>query len=584
MAKEKWVEIRKGADFEAIGEKYGISPLLARLIINRGVSEEDINIYLRGTLEDMYDPHLLKDMDKACDIIAECLLAKRKIRIIGDYDVDGVCSSYILEKTFKNCFYDMHKEAPEEYIDTVIPHRIHDGYGINIRLIDEAIKDGVELIVTCDNGISAKAEIEYGCKNGIDFIVTDHHEVPYREENDQKIYELPAALAIVNPKQKDCEYPFENICGAQVAFKLSQVMYTRYTKRDIYEFLDMAALAAIEDVMPLCDENRILVRYGLERIRDTENLGLRALLAVTEMEDRDLSAYNIGFVIGPCLNAAGRLESAELAKSLLMAKSDAEAMKIALRLKELNDERKGETEKGVQTAEEYINSMDKIPDVLVVYLPECHESIAGIVAGRVREKYNHPAIVLTKTEDGVKGSGRSIDEYDMHAALIRCKELFSKFGGHKLAAGLSMNALTDEEREAAVKRLSDTLNEQSELKEDDFSVKIAIDMAPPFEYLNEDLVEELKLIEPCGMGNKRPLLGAAGIQVVNGRLLGKNEDTYKAIARDKNGRMIDMIIFKTNVETLEYMQQHETVAITYTLDMNEFRGVRSLQLQVKNFK
>lgn len=584
MANEKWLEIRKGGDFEAIGRRHGISPILARLIINRGVAEEDIDVYLNGTLENMNDPHLLKDLDKACDIIADSLRAKKKIRIIGDYDVDGVCSSYILEKTLKNCFYDMHGTAPDEYIDAVIPHRVLDGYGINQNLIDKAAEDNVNLIITCDNGISAAKEVEYGRERGIEFIVTDHHEVPYHESEGERIYELPNALAIVNPKQKDCDYPFESICGAQVAFKISQVMYERYTKRDIYEFLDMAALAAIEDVMPLCDENRILVKYGLRKIENTENIGLRALLKVTDMQDKKLSAHHIGFVIGPCLNAAGRLESAELAKNLLMAKDDTEAMQTALRLKDLNDQRKDETDKAVANAVSKVEALANLPDIIVVYLPDCHESIAGIAAGRLREKYNHPAIVLTRCEDGVKGSGRSIDEYDMHAALMKCKELFSKFGGHKLAAGLSMSASDDDERELAVKRLSDTLNEQCQLTEADFYAKIAIDVAPPFAFLNEKLIEELEMLEPCGMGNKKPLFGAANIRVVNGRLMGKNADTYKAIAKDNEGRMIDMIIFKTQQETADYMQQHDTVTLAYSPDMNEFRGVRSLQLQVKYFK
>lgn len=583
---QKWVEIRKSGQFDEIGRIHNIPVEVARLLVNRGVKEpEAIERYLNASLKELYSPLLLKDAQKAADIILDRIKSKKHIRIIGDYDIDGICASYILEKTLKNCYMDIHGESDDGLIDTVLPHRIEDGYGMNIKLIDQAAADGVELIVTCDNGISASKEVEYGNRLGVEFIITDHHEVPYHEENDKKIYEVPDALAVVNPKQADCTYPFENICGAVVAFKLCGILYEMTGDRDKMEFLDMAAFATIGDVMPLCDENRILVKYGLDRIKNTKNIGMRALIKLAGLDAADsITVFHVGFVLGPNINAAGRLESAILSRNLLMAENEEEAMEIAEHLLEINQERKDETEKGVKKAQEYIDSLEEIPDVLVVYLNDCHESIAGIVAGRLRERYNHPAIVLTAAIDGVKGSGRSIEEYDMHANLLKVRDMFSKFGGHPMAAGLSMSAGNEAERIECVKKLQKSLNDNSALTEEDFYEKVSIDMVLPFNRINEELIEKLSVLEPCGMGNKTPLFGAKNVQIKNAKLVGKNEDILKGIAVDETGRALDLIYFKQGREMLEYIEGKENVLLAFSLAINEFRGVRSIQLQVKGYK
>ena len=477
---EKWFVTMKKADFNGIAEKYQISPIIARLMRNRDViGDEAIDFYLNGTVEDLYDGLLMKDMDRAVDILKEKIEEGKKIRVIGDYDIDGVNATYILQQGLAGLGAD---------VDTDIPDRIKDGYGLNQMLIDRALEDDVDTIVTCDNGIAAMNEIAYGKEQGMTIVVTDHHEVPYLEENGEKKYLLPPADAVVDPHRADCEYPFKGLCGAAVAYKLVEVLYRVSGKSEqevehLQESLmENVAIATIGDVMDLVGENRVFVKKGLELLKTTKNEGLHALMQCTGVDTANLNTYHIGFVLGPCINAGGRLDTAKRALELLNASNRREAVTLAADLKELNDSRKEMTEEGVEEAVRQIESSSwKDDQVLVVYLPKCHESIAGIIAGRIKERYYRPTFVLTRGETGVKGSGRSIEAYDMFAEMSRCRELFTKFGGHKLAAGLS---LEEENVEVFRKRI----NELADLTEDDLQMKVSIDMRLPFPYINEELI------------------------------------------------------------------------------------------------
>lgn len=573
---EKWFVAMKKADFNGIAEKYQISPIIARLMRNRDViGDEAIDFYLNGTVEDLYDGLLMKDMDRAVDILKEKIEEGKKIRVIGDYDIDGVNATYILQQGLAGLGAD---------VDTDIPDRIKDGYGLNQMLIDRALEDDVDTIITCDNGIAAMNEIAYGKENGMTIVVTDHHEVPYLEENGEKKYLLPPADAVVDPHRADCEYPFKGLCGAAVAYKLVEVLYRVSGKSEqevehLQESLmENVAIATIGDVMDLVGENRVFVKKGLELLKTTKNEGLHALMQCTGVDTANLNTYHIGFVIGPCINAGGRLDTAKRALELLNASNRREAVTMAADLKELNDSRKEMTEEGVEEAVRQIESSSwKDDQVLVVYLPECHESIAGIIAGRIKERYYRPTFVLTKGETGVKGSGRSIEAYDMFAEMSRCRELFTKFGGHKLAAGLS---LEEEKVEVFRKRI----NELADLTEEDLQMKVSIDMRLPFPYINEELIHELKILEPFGKGNGKPLFAESKLRVIQPRIFGKNRNVLKCRLEDQQGNQMEAVYFGEVEDCLRQMEKKQIMSFTYYPSINEYMGRRTIQLTIVNYQ
>lgn len=573
---EKWFVAMKKADFNGIAEKYQISPIIARLMRNRDViGDEAIDFYLNGTVEDLYDGLLMKDMDRAVDILKEKIEEGKKIRVIGDYDIDGVNATYILQQGLAGLGAD---------VDTDIPDRIKDGYGLNQMLIDRALEDDVDTIITCDNGIAAMSEIAYGKENGMTIVVTDHHEVPYLEENGEKKYLLPPADAVVDPHRADCEYPFKGLCGAAVAYKLVEVLYRVSGKSEqevehLQESLmENVAIATIGDVMDLVGENRVFVKKGLELLKTTKNEGLHALMQCTGVDTANLNTYHIGFVIGPCINAGGRLDTAKRALELLNASNRREAVTLAADLKELNDSRKEMTEEGVEEAVRQIESSSwKDDQVLVVYLPECHESIAGIIAGRIKERYYRPTFVLTKGETGVKGSGRSIEAYDMFAEMSRCRELFTKFGGHKLAAGLS---LEEEKVEVFRKRI----NELADLTEEDLQMKVSIDMRLPFPYINEELIRELKILEPFGKGNGKPLFAESKLRVIQPRIFGKNRNVLKCRLEDQQGNQMEAVYFGEVEDCLRQMEKKQIMSFTYYPSINEYMGRRTIQLTIVNYQ
>ena len=573
---EKWFVAMKKADFNGIAEKYQISPIIARLMRNRDViGDEAIDFYLNGTVEDLYDGLLMKDMDRAVDILKEKIEEGKKIRVIGDYDIDGVNATYILQQGLAGLGAD---------VDTDIPDRIKDGYGLNQMLIDRALEDDVDTIITCDNGIAAMNEIAYGKENGMTIVVTDHHEVPYLEENGEKKHLLPPADAVVDPHRADCEYPFKGLCGAAVAYKLVEVLYRVSGKSEqevehLQErLMENVAIATIGDVMDLVGENRVFVKKGLELLKTTKNEGLHALMQCTGVDTANLNTYHIGFVIGPCINAGGRLDTAKRALELLNASNRREAVTLAADLKELNDSRKEMTEEGVEEAVRQIESSSwKDDQVLVVYLPECHESIAGIIAGRIKERYYRPTFVLTKGEAGVKGSGRSIEAYDMFAEMSRCRELFTKFGGHKLAAGLS---LEEENVEVFRKRI----NELADLTEEDLQMKVSIDMRLPFPYINEELIHELKILEPFGKGNGKPLFAESKLRVIQPRIFGKNRNVLKCRLEDQQGNQMEAVYFGEVEDCLRQMEKKQIMSFTYYPSINEYMGRRTIQLTIVNYQ
>lgn len=585
---ENWVLLRKGADFQHISEKFHISPRVASLIRNRDVIGDDaIEKYLNGTIVDLYDGMLMKDMDKAVAVLGEKIKENAKIRIIGDYDIDGIQSTYILLEGFRMLGAD---------VDSDIPDRMKDGYGLNRNLIDRALEADVDTIITCDNGIAAAEEIAYAKSMGMTIVVTDHHEVPYTEIGAGRRYILPEADAVVDPKQEDCTYPFKGLCGAAVAYKLVEALMEAMGKdaEDADYLMENVAIATIGDVMDLVDENRIFVKQGLDMLKRTENLGLKALMGCTGVNVDKLSPYHIGFVIGPCMNASGRLDTAKRALELLEAKKVAEADLLAGDLKALNDSRKDMTAQAVEEAFIQVeNSELKDADVLVVYLPECHESLAGIVAGRIREKYYRPVFVLTKGAEGLKGSGRSIETWHMYEGLNRVKHLLSKFGGHKMAAGLSMP-------EENLEQFRKEINEKSGITPEDLNEKIAIDMQLPFECVNEKFVEELAVLEPFGKGNARPVFAERQVQVESARILGKNKNVLKLQVKDLHGTRMDAMYFGDVNTFVEYVREkfgdiacecllrghgHGIVmAFTYYPDINEYQGVRTPQIVIQNYK
>lgn len=575
---EKWVVSAKRADFQAIAEKFGIDQVTARLIRNRDiVGEPEIRQYLYGTKEDFYDPHLLKDADKLVEILMSKIKEQKKIRIIGDYDIDGVNASYILLRGLRHC----HANA-----DVEIPDRMKDGYGINEHLIRYAYEEGVDTILTCDNGIAAVEQTKLAKSLGMTILITDHHEVQE---------EVPPADAVVNPRQADCPYPFKHLCGAAVSYKVICCLYEAYgiPKEETEEFLEFAGFATVGDVMDLIGENRILVKEGLKRLNHTQNVGMASLIRACGLEEKEIKSYHIGFVLGPCINAGGRLDTAKRSLNLLLQKDRAKADVMAAELKTLNDERKDMTQTGAEEAIEWIEKEGRSQDkVLVVYLPDCHESLAGIIAGRIRERYNKPVFVLTDSIDGVKGSGRSIEAYSMFEEMSKCKELYTKYGGHPMAAGLSLP-------KENVEKFRTFLNEHTTLTEEDFIPKITIDVPMPIGYVTEHLIEELSVLEPFGKGNEKPLFAEKNLNILSMRILGKNRNTLKMQVRSQHGTVMDALYFGDIEQILTYIMQKYgesetekcfqgrenavTLSFIYYPSVNEYRGRKSLQMIISHY-
>ena len=588
MSNEKWLLRNKKVDLKAMSEKYKISQLLCKLMVNRDIIDENIiNSYINPIYKYLHSPKTMKDVVIAVDIIKRKIQENKKIRIIGDYDVDGIISVFILYTALKKCGAN---------VDYEIPDRIKDGYGINENIVKVAYDEGVDTIITCDNGISAIDQIQYAKDLGLTVIVTDHHDVPFIEEDGVRTFLSSQADAIINPKQIECEYKFKSICGAGVAFKLIEALYEEIgmDKEECYKLIEFVAIATVCDVVDLIDENRIFVKNGLEMLNNSKNIGINALKKACGLEDKEITAYHLGFVIGPCLNASGRLDSAKKGLELLLMEDDEEAKNLAQEIVDLNDARKNMTKEGVDRAVNIIDSTDINNDkILVVYIPDIHESLAGIVAGRVKEKYNKPTIILTKSEEGVKGSARSIEEYNMFEGLLACKELLDKFGGHPMAAGLSL-------QEDKVDELRKALNNKCELTDEDLTRKIMIDSSLPLEYLNLHLIEELNVLEPFGKGNSKPVFGVRDAKITKAMLLGKDKNVLKLKLLTNNNITIDAMIFndlenfeskiieKYGNEELDnlYNKSNNNIPMDFTFypSINEWNGNKSIQIVVNGIR
>ena len=588
MSNEKWLLRNRKVDLKAMSEKYKISQLLCKLMVNRDIIDENIiNSYINPVYKYLHSPKTMKDVVIAVDIIKRKIQENKKIRIIGDYDVDGIISVFILYTALKKCGAN---------VDYEIPDRIKDGYGINENIVRVAYDDGVDTIITCDNGISAIDQIQYAKDLGLTVIVTDHHDVPFIEEDGVRTFLSSQADAIINPKQIECEYKFKSICGAGVAFKLMEALYEEIgmDKEECYKLIEFVAIATVCDVVDLIDENRIFVKNGLEMLNNSKNIGINALKKACGLEDKEITAYHLGFVIGPCLNASGRLDSAKKGLELLLMEDDEEAKNLAQEIVDLNDARKNMTKEGVDRAINIIDSTDINNDkILVVYIPDIHESLAGIVAGRVKEKYNKPTIILTKSEEGVKGSARSIEEYNMFEGLLACKELLDKFGGHPMAAGLSL-------QEDKVDELRIALNNKCELTDEDLTRKIMIDSSLPLEYLNLHLIEELNVLEPFGKGNSKPVFGVRDAKITRAMLLGKDKNVLKLKLLTNNNITIDAMIFN-DLENFEskiiekygnegldnlYNKSNNNISMDFTFypSINEWNGNKSIQIVVNGVR
>lgn len=588
MSNEKWLLRNRKVDLKAMSEKYKISQLLCKLMVNRDIIDENIiNSYINPVYKYLHSPKTMKDVVIAVDIIKRKIQENKKIRIIGDYDVDGIISVFILYTALKKCGAN---------VDYEIPDRIKDGYGINENIVKVAYDEGVDTIITCDNGISAIDQIQYAKDLGLTVIVTDHHDVPFIEEDGVRTFLSSQADAIINPKQIECEYKFKSICGAGVAFKLMEALYEEIgmDKEECYKLIEFIAIATVCDVVDLIDENRIFVKNGLEMLNNSKNIGINALKKACGLEDKEITAYHLGFVIGPCLNASGRLDSAKKGLELLLMEDDEEAKNLAQEIVDLNDARKNMTKEGVDRAINIIDSTDINNDnILVVYIPDIHESLAGIVAGRVKEKYNKPTIILTKSEEGVKGSARSIEEYNMFEGLLACKELLDKFGGHPMAAGLSL-------QEDKVDELRIALNNKCELTDEDLTRKIMIDSSLPLEYLNLHLIEELNVLEPFGKGNAKPVFGVRDAKITKAMLLGKDKNVLKLKLLTNNDITIDAMIFN-DLENFEskiiekygnegldnlYNKSNNNISMDFTFypSINEWNGNKSIQIVVNGIR
>ena len=569
---QKWRVYSKKADFDAIGSRFNIDPVTARIIRNRDVTDmENVDMYLNGTLDSLHDPMMMKDMDKAVSVIASSIRDNKHIRIIGDYDIDGICSIYILFKGLKICGAD---------VDYEVPDRITDGYGINENLIKQAYEAGVEVIITCDNGIAAASQIDYANELGMTVVITDHHDVPYEETDNGRRYIIPKAAAVVDPKQNDCRYPFKMLCGAGIAYKFIGCMVKEFQTGDsiMPELLQFAAIATVGDIVDLLDENRIIVKEGLKLIANTGNYGLNALMAVTGVSRESINAYHIGFVLGPCLNASGRLDSAKRALKMLVTDDRAEAERHAGELKDLNEERKKLTSEAVDKAVDMVeNSSLKDDKVLVIFLPDCHESIAGIVAGRIREKYYKPVIVLTRGEQEAKGSARSIESYNMFEKLSECKDLFTRFGGHPMAAGLSLP-------EENIPEFRRRINEHCNLSEEDLTETVWIDVPMPLEYINEKLILELGGLEPFGKANPKPVFADKNISIRNIRAIGKDKQYTRMTITKDSGIVIDAVGFFPCTELETVYNKNGRISCTYYPEINEFRDKKQIQVCVTGYR
>ncbi|AQS11741.1 single-stranded-DNA-specific exonuclease RecJ [Clostridium saccharobutylicum] len=585
---ERWFIKNKKADYKYMAAKYGITELMSKLIVNRDiVDDEMIKSYINPSIDKLRNPREMKDIEKAVEILRNKIDSNKKIRIVGDYDVDGVMSVYILYTALKRC---------NANVDYEIPDRIKDGYGINKNIITEAKKDGVDTILTCDNGISAIEPIKYAKELGMTVIVTDHHDIPFIEKNENRIFIKSEADAIINPKQNECKYKFKQLCGAGVAFKLVEVLYDELSidKKECYDLIEFLAIATVCDVVDLIDENRIFVKKGLEKINNTTNLGLQELIIECEMQEKKLSVYHLGFIIGPCINASGRLDSAKKGLKLLLANEESEATALAKELVKLNEERKDMTMKGVEDAVEIVESNGMINDkVFVIYIPHIHESLAGIIAGRIREKYNVPTLILTKSENGAKGSGRSIEEYNMFEELVKCKDLLDNFGGHPMAAGFSL-------QEKNIDEFRRRLNENTILKDDDLLRKVTIDSVLPLDSIDYELIEDLERLEPFGKANSKPLFGEKNINVVKASILGKNRNVLKLKLKTTYGKIIDAIYFSDIEEFEEIITEkygreelqklYDGVYNDVKLDIvfypsiNEYNGNISIQIVIQNYR
>lgn len=584
---EKWYEIKKGADFQAIAERFGISPVTARLIRNRGViGDAAIDKYLNGTCRDLYDPHLLYESEKLVCILSEKIRQGRLIRIIGDYDIDGVMSTYILYQGITRC---------GGSVSCAIPDRMRDGYGINEHLIDAAYEEGMDTIITCDNGIAAINEIAHAKELGMTVLVTDHHEIPYVEEQGVRRYLRSAADAIVNPKQQECSYPYKGLCGATVAWKIIQLLYEKFCidTEEAFAFLEFVAFATVGDVMELTDENRILVREGLKRLHRTANLGMRALILQNQLTPEQITSYHIGFVLGPCVNASGRLETAKIALNLFLQKNEIDAGKIAKELVELNAQRKSMTADGVELAKQIVDEGTAGEKVLVIYLPGVHESLAGIIAGRIRESYHKPVFVLTDGEEGVKGSGRSTEAYSMYDEMCKCRECFSKFGGHPMAAGLSLP-------EENVDKFREKINACANLTEDDLIPKIKIDIPMPAAYADAGLIREFAVLEPFGKANIKPQFADKNLSITKAFVVGKNQNVLRLNLVTAAGEAVSAVYFG-DIEAFKayYAEKYGSaevekafrgqinklrIMIVYYPEINEYNGVESVQVIIRNYQ
>ncbi len=584
---QEWLEIRKPGDYAQIGRELGISPVLARVMANRGVAVEEMEAYLNADLGSLHDGRLMADFAKLCSILTEKIKEKKKIRVIGDYDVDGVCSSYILKSLINDCAKAVHNDDSLIIADQRLPHRVKDDYGINKRLIDEALSDGVDTIITCDNGISAYDECVYAKDNNMTYLVTDHHEIPYSGilPDGKKEYLLPPADAVVDPMREDCEYPYKRLCGAGVAFKISQYMLKSLTDLSEYRYLDMAALATVADVMPLTGENRIIVKEGLKLLTYTENMGMRALLDVCRLkEGSPISVYHCGFVIGPRINAAGRIDSADTAAKLFDCDDPKEAVRIANAMDELNHQRVELTKEGMNRAMGLLENEEKLPDVLVVYLPDCHESLAGLIAGRLKEEYYHPAVVFTRSRDGVKGSARSIEAYHMYDSLNRISHLLSKFGGHAMAAGMSMSAKDDEEALLKVEEFKKAVNGDSGLCEDSFVKRIRFDAVLPFGAVSSDLARELERPAPFGTDNPAPLFARSGVSFSRGAVRGSSQNVYVAKAADKDGVTLEAVAFGDGMKIRDELEDGNEHSIIFRVELNEYMGRESVRIRLETWR
>lgn len=593
MEKKWYIEVKK-ADFEKTAKRFNISPVMARLLCNRGLTGEDeIAMFLNGTREDMYNPFMMKDMDNAVSLVKECIEEGKKIRVIGDYDIDGVCAAYILRRGLACAIERIRSECPvnekglPDMLDVVIPNRMKDGYGINSDLVLQAEEDGVDLIITCDNGIAAYWQVVRAKDLGMHVIITDHHEVPYNFLcNGDKELMFPPADAVIDPRREDCKYPFKSLCGAMVAYKFIQglFMMMRLEKealeeeeeeRILEECFAFGAFATVGDVMELTGENHVIIKYGLKAIENCENLGMQALIECCGLKDKELTVYHLGFVLGPCINASGRLERADRAMDLFCASSKEEAMKFATRLKELNSRRQELTRRGLEEAIEIVEENPyAIGRILVVYMPYLHESLAGIIAGRLRERYYRPVFVLTNGKDCIKGSGRSIEAYNMVEEMCKIRDCFLEYGGHRLAAGCTLPFNT-------VNHFANTINRSCMLEDEDLTPKVMIDVPMPLDYVTFELVEQMKLLEPYGTGNRQPLFAQKDVTFEKGRIFGKNCNVVRGTVKSPDGAAFAAIYFGDGKEFMENVEKWGRMDIVYTPMVNVFRGRERIQIEIK---